>query len=619
MDENISIDDQFINVINQHIENNIDNENFSVEELARLAGLSRSMLHRKLKKVIGQSPSEYITAKRLNHAKILLENDVATVSEIAYRVGFSDPSYFNKVFKKHFNLSPGKIRDGQQVNRKWINFRTDIFGIKLIIPIIFFILIGGGAYYIFLYNKHHERSIAVLPLHNLTGNTENKYLVDGIHDALIGELGSIKSLRVISRTSTLRYRNSDLLLETIARELGVNTIVEGSVIDADDSLRVLIQLIDVFPEESHLLAKEYNNDMQNVLNIQSEAARDIVQNIRVKLSKEEENLLNRSRTVDSETYKDYLRGMFYFNQGTAESFEIGLQYMLEVIKRDPGDAFAYGALALAYALKGHGMITPIESFRSAEAAAERALKINPTMDEAYTALGLIYLYQHWDWTKAKVAFEHSLSHNPNNAIAHAHYAFYHFLYGNKEKALYHAETAVVLEPLSASYNSWLAIFYYYYQDYENTEKFSKKALELKEDIPYGNLALGWIYLKNKQFGKAIELHNQLPKYGDYYKLFLSYTYVKSGNRDKALAIWNDWEESAGDKWVNPFHRGMVAGMLGFDDKAFELLNIAIENKYYPSNYIQLFPSVEFIRNDPRYNILLQKLNLPYRTRLATKP
>ncbi len=624
-----SMGDQFLTIISQIIDDNIDNENFSVEDLAQKVGLSRSMLHRKLKKLTGKSASNHITEKRLEHAKNLLENDVATVSEIAFRVGFSDPSYFNKVFKKHFNISPGNVRKNLAVNLYQLSTeqKTEIlssakskayrFFVKAVFTVLIIIIAGGGVYYLFRVMRPSEKSVAVLPLHNLTGQPEIAYFVDGMHDALIGELGRIGSLRVISRTSTLRYRNSDMLLPDIANELGVNTIVEGSVISAGDSLRVLIQLIDVFPKERHILANEYYDDMHNVLKIQTTIVKDIAQKIRIKLSKDEEQLLAKPHTIDPETYKAYLRGMYCLNQGTEESFEKGINYLVKAIERDPGDPLAYAGLALGYAIKGHGMIVPEESFRSATAAANIALKIDPTLDEAYTALALLYLYQSWDWPMAHEAFENAIAKNPNNEIAHAHYAYYYVLFGDMEKSIYHAQKSVEINPFSASYHSWLAWLYYYNEEYGKAEFSARKSLELKDNISYGNLVLGWTYLQKKQYQQAIKLHEKLPKNDDYYKMLLACTYVQTGKRDKALAMWNEMEEYSEKNWVNPFYSGMLAGILGFNDKAFELLNEACDNKYYPTLYIDIFPGAEFIRSDPRYNMLLQKLNLPYNSTLLT--
>ena len=623
MDNQPSREDQFLTIIDQIIDDNIDNEKFSVEDLAQKAGLSRSTLHRKLKKLTGQSAIDRIIETRLKQAKGLLEHDVATVSEIAYRVGFNDPSYFNKVFKKHFHISPGNVRRNLAVDQNNLSTNQDpeIFrssnskAHRLIVKagaILFaIILAGGGVYYLFRGLSPSEISIAVLPFHNLTGQPDNAYFADGMHDALIGELGKIGSLRVISRTSTLRYSDRDMLLQDIAKELGVNTIVEGSVISIGDSLRILVQLIDVFPKERHLLANEYYDAMHNVLKIQTTAAKDIAQRIRIQLSNEEEQLLAKMRTVDPETYKDYLRGMYYLNQGTTGSIQTGVDYLVKAIERDPGDPFAYAGFALAKAIQGHGMIAPVESFRSAAAAADKALRIDQTNDEAHTALALLYLYQYWDWPKAQEAFEMAISNNPNNAIAHAHYAWYHVLMGDLKKSIFHAKKAVDIEPLSASYQSWLAWLYYDNQAYDQAEFWAKESLKLSDNNPFGNMVLGWTYVKNKQFSEAIKTHEKLPDNTPRWKWFRCRTYTLAGEREKALSIWNDLEESSEKQWVNPFYRGMIAGILGFSDRAFELLNEACDKKYFPMIYIDVFPGAEFIKNDPRYNALLLRMDLPF--------
>ena len=613
MENQPSREDQFLTIIDQIIDDNIDNENFSVEDLAGKAGLSRSMLHRKLKKLTGKSASDRITETRLKHAKNLLENDVATVSEIAYRVGFNDPSYFNRVFKKHFNVSPGDVRRIVAVDPEILSpARSKGYKLSVRITVILLIIIvtGGGVYYIFKGLRPSEVSIAVLPFHNLTGQSENDYFVDGMHDALIGELGLIGSVRVISRTSTLPYRNNDMLLPDIARELGVNTIVEASVMAIGDSIKFLIQLIDVFPKERHLLKNEYYDAMHNVVKIQTTAVVDIAQKIRIRLSEDEEQLLEKSRTVNPETYQAYLKGMYYINQGTRESIETGLDYLAKAIERDPSDPYAYAGFALGKAIQGHGMIASQESFRSARAAAEKALIIEPTNDEAHTALALLYLYQYWDWPKAQEAFEKAISNNPNNVIAHAHYAWYHVLQGDMNKSIFHAKKAVDLDPLSASYQSWLAWLYYDNEDYDQAEFWARSSLELSDNIPWGNMVLGWTYLKNRQFGEALETHEKLPNKTPRWKWFRCRTYVLAGEREKAISIWNELEELSENQWVNPFYLGMIAGILGYSDRAFELINEAYDNKYFPLIYIDVFPTVEFIRNDPRYNTLLQKMNLP---------
>jgi AraC-like DNA-binding protein/TolB-like protein/Tfp pilus assembly protein PilF len=622
LDNLSSTDKQFITLIARIIDENLNEESYSVEALARDAGLSRSMLHRKLKSLTGMSAGDFITEIRLRKAKTLLESDAATISEIAYKVGFADPSYFTKVFKKRYNMLPGDIRKniiagtykpkkeealpglGEVRTRKTRTLQYTIIAFLLVTISI------TGIYYIFGIDKPVDRSIAVLPLQNLTGDPENAFLIDGMQDALIGELGRIESLRVISRTSTLRYRNTDKLMNTIGKELGVNTIVEGSVMEASDSMKLLVQVIDVGSKEGHLMVGEYQEDIKDVLSMQKSAVKDIARKIGVKLSDKVEQRLEKTRTVNPETYKLYLKGMYYINHGSPESFEEGIRYMLKAIDTDPGDPLAYAGLALGYAIKGHGMVAPESSFRSAYAAAEKALQIDPTLDEAYTALALINSYYKWDWSKISEDFEKALAHNPNNSVAHAHFAYINALLNNKEKAYYHAEMAIELEPYSAAYFTYYAWTLYYYGNFKEAEKYARKALELEEDIPYGNLVLGWTYIKKKQFNKALELHKKLPDYADYSKMLIGYTYIQAGKKEQAMELLARMETDAGEKFVNPVFRGLLAGMLGDKDRAFELLNEACDQKMYPIIFIKLYPGIEYIKDDPRYAELLQKMNLP---------
>jgi TolB-like protein/AraC-like DNA-binding protein len=629
MENQPSMSDQFLNLINRIIEENLDNEHFSVDDLARKAGLSRSMLHRKLIKLTGKSASDFITEKRLIRAKELLENDVATASEIAYRVGFSSPSYFNKVFKQHFDISPGDVRKGARIDPKLFSklvkpenevlarIKKQKLRNRILVILLIAIIFTGGLLYFIKSFKPKEKSVAVLPLQNLTGQPENEYFVDGMQEALIGELGQIASLRVISRTSTLRYRDSNMLLKDIASELGVNTIVEGAVQCAGDSLCYSIQLIDVFPKERHILANEYYDGMHNVLTIQSSVVKDIAQKINVKLTKSEEQRLAKSRTVDPETYKAYLRGMYYLHQGTEEAFEKGINYLQEAIDKDPGDPFAYAALALGYAVMGHGQITPQEAFLRATSAANKAIKLDPNIDEAYTALALLYLYDAWDWQAAKEAFENAIAKNPSNAIAHAHFAWYYILFGDMERSIYHAKQAVMIEPFLPSYNAWLSLLYYHNKDYAEAEYWAKKALALNENSAYGKTTLAWVSLHKKQYQQAIEYCEELPDYDYYWKMMRGYIYVKAGQREKALEYYNEMLEYSKDHWINKGEMGMMAASVGFTDKAFELLNGAIEQKLYPLNYINFYPMTEDIRTDRRYDELLKKMNLPYRSQLIT--
>ncbi|GET34780.1 hypothetical protein PbJCM13498_36430 [Prolixibacter bellariivorans] len=621
MDRQTTNSQTFVQKLTEIIETNLKNEQFGVSELAREMGMSRSNLYTKIKRITKKSVSRFISEVRLKKAMELLKQTSLTVSEVSYEVGFGSPTYFSKCFHDHYGVSPGEVnKDNESYSESEPTPQHDIDILKrrnktklifaattvIILVIISFMVVKPLSFR----ERNEEKSIAVLPLKNLTGETENDYLVDGIHDALIGELGRIESLRVISRTSTLRYRDSNMLLKDIANELGVNTIMEGSIIGAGDSLRMLIQLIDVFPKERHILSNEYHDGISNILTLQSEVVKDIAKKTDLKLSKKEEQQLNRARTINPETYKAYLRGMYYVNQGTKESFEKGIGYLNEAIKKDPGDPLAYAGLALGYATKGHGQLESEESFRRAMSAANKAIKLDPTIDEAYTALALLYLYDLWDWAKAKETFEGALANNPNNAIANAHFAWYYALFGDFEESVRYAKRAVMIEPLSASYNAWLAMLYIHIEEYNLAENYARKALSIKEDTPYGYFVLGEICIIKGQYQQAIEYQEKLPKKGTYYKVMRGYAYVKAGQREKALELWNEIEDYAKNHRVNCCYRGMMAAYLGFTDKAFELLNEAIDRKDYPVIYINTYVFTESIRNDPRFDKLLVRLNLP---------
>jgi TolB-like protein/Tfp pilus assembly protein PilF len=477
----------------------------------------------------------------------------------------------------------------------------------LIIFLIIFIPVAGTYFYL-KYSRPDEKSVAVLPLENFTGNPENAFIVDGMHDGLISGLGRLESLRVISRKSTLRYRDSNELMKTIARDLGVNILIEGSVMESEDSLKLMIQVIKVFPKEGHLWVGEYRDDISNALKIQRLAVRDIARNMGIRISDEDEMFFAQTRKMDDESYRYYLLGMYYMQQGGPESFKRGIAFLQEAIEMDRGEPLAYAGLAIGYAIQGHGMVMPEGSFKKAAEAAEIAIRIDPTLDDAYTAHAMINSYQYWDWPKAKKDFEKALANNPNNSVAHVHYSFYYFLFNEKKKALYHAHLGAELEPYSAAYQAALAWYYYYYGDYEQAELFARNALELQKDIPYGNLVLGWTLVEKGKFQEAIELHEKLPVYEDYYKMLIGYTYLRGGQREKADTLLAEMENS--DKEINPFYRGMLAAFLGYNDRAFELFNEACDNKIWPITYLKVFPGIEHLEDDPRYAALMEKMNLP---------
>ena len=334
------------------------------------------------------------------------------------------------------------------------------------------------------------------------------YFVNGMHDALIGELGQVSALRVISRTSTLRYPKSEMLLQDIARELGVDVIVEGSVYGTGDSIRIQLQMIEAFPKERHIWAKEYHSDIQHALAMHSSVVRDISREIRVTLTPDEEKRLIKTRTVKPETYRAYLMGMHHLNQFTPESVEKGMAYLHDAVRNDPGDPLLWAALAMGYDTQGHSQSPAPDAYSKAKAAAARALALDETLADTHLALALIALYQDWDWEVAGREFDRALEINPNLADAHSHYAWYKFLFGQMEEGLMHAKKATELDPFSSLHTSYLASEYWWTDQYEKGLLEVDKSLRLMPDYGFALFVKGGIYSSKKMHDEAIEIRSK---------------------------------------------------------------------------------------------------------------
>lgn len=609
-DQDQTMDQAFLDNLKKKVLENLNNEQFSVEELSNEVGMSRSYLHRKLKLLKGKSVSQYIREIRLEEARELLNKDVATISEIAYRVGFNSPSYFNKSFQNFYGFPPGEFKKGNGTPLDLTETtapEVKSFSRKRLRLMLSATLIIGVAVVIYFMTvtEKREPSIAVLPLDNLTGQSDNDYFVDGLGEALISNLGQVSDLRVISRSSSWNYKNTDALLPQIADELGVNTIVEGSVLGVGDTIRLLIQVIEVFPRERQIWAHEYSGSVENILSTYRNVVTDIAKKIDIQIAEGNDQ----ERLVNPETYRAYLRGMHEMRKGTEASFQKGLDYLHKAIENDPGDPLAYAGLAIGYGYMGHGLSNE-EAFNRATTAGRKAVRLDPKLDEANSAMASLYLYDVWDWEKARELFEAALAANPNNAHAHADYAWYHGLFYDKDRAIYHAEKAAILDPLSPTWHSWLSLLYFHFGETDKAEKAALQALALNENNPYGLVTLGWVYLARGQIEKAIATHERLPLKGSYWRTYLCETYMKTGHQEKAERLLEEMEEAAQETTINIVHRGIMAAYVGQYDKAFNYFNQGIPEKIYPLSYLDFYIKDEAARKDPRFSELLAKMNLP---------
>lgn len=615
-----SMDQAFLQKLREVVEDNLENEDFGVRELAREAGLSRSQMHRKLKKLTGQSGSRFIREIRLQHAMELLQKNAATASEIAYRVGFSSPTYFSTCFHDYYGFPPGEAADKSSKEIEKARKNNDISSTKALVrrpkqlsylALAFVVVLLLIASYFYLYQEQKpgpasQNSIAVLPLDNLTGETDQTFFVQGLHDALIGELGKLSNLRVISRTSTLPFKSPESSLQEIATQLEVNNIVEGSVYSVGDSIRIQLQLIGIQPEEHHRWAQSYNGTISNVLNILNDVSREIANEIQLTITPEEQNRLNKSVTINRETYRAYLKGMFYLNKTNLSDVEKGLRILHEAVEKNPTDPMAYAGLAQGYINLGHGPTPSQDAFQKARAAAKTAIKLDSTNAEAYSALGSYKLYYERDWRGAEKAFKSANKLNPNLPWNHYHYAWLLYLAGRENEAISEHKLAHELDPLNPYINGWLAWLYAHYKQYELAKQEAESTFTLDKGHPLGHLALALSYIQRKQFKKAIPELKKAAAVSAVRRGALGHGLALAGQKGEARNLLDELKNEELTSFKALQIASIYAG-LGNNDEAFKWLSYKPPHGVAP--WVHRMIRFDSLRSDPRYQQLLARFKL----------
>ena len=341
------------------------------------------------------------------------------------------------------------------------------------------------------------RSIAVLPLENLSGDPSQEYFADGMTDELITDLAKVGALRVISRTSVMRYKGTKKSLPEIARELNVDGIVEGSVLRSGNRVRITAQLLHA-PTDRHLWAETYERDLGNVLKLQSEVAQTIAQQVRVQLTPQQQARLRSSPAVNPEAYEAYLRGRYFLsNQFTmAEPLNKAKSYFEESIRKDPGFALAYSGLADSYvylAFSGQGGLSPDHAYKSAKAALNKALELDDSIGEAYDTLGLLSWRFEWNWEAAERNFNRAIALAPSYSCAHEDRAVYLSFLGQRAEALAEIATSNELDPGPSSAMTESAA-QYQMRNYEALLDASRRgvAANPNEWTEHYNLAVGYV-------------------------------------------------------------------------------------------------------------------------------
>ena len=456
------------------------------------------------------------------------------------------------------------------------------------------------------------RSLAVLPLENLSGDASQDYFSDGMTDELITELGQINELRVISRTSVMTYKGAHKPLRQIAQDLNVDSVVEGTVVRSGNRVRITAQLI-LAAADKHLWAQSYEGDLGDTLSLQKQVARSIAEQIRIKLTPHELAVLKNVTRVNPDAYEAYLKGRYFWNKRTAEGLKQANDYFTLAIKNDPNYAQAYVGLADSLALLGdweYGVLAPKEAYPTAKAAAIKAIELDSSLGEAHISLAFCLDDFDWDWESAGRAFKRGLELNPGYATGHQWYAWHLTAMGRNDEAVAELRKAETLDPLSLIIGADLAEEFLIAHRYDEAIKQSRKTMAMDPFFAVAHYELGQAFVQKHMYKEAItELEKaiELSAGSTTYTSTLAYVYAVSGMRSDAVKILNDLKNQSHHSFSRATEIALVYVGLDEKDQAMSWLEKAYMERFNPG--ILLRPAFDPVRSDPRFQNLLHLIGL----------
>jgi TolB-like protein/Tfp pilus assembly protein PilF len=450
------------------------------------------------------------------------------------------------------------------------------------------------------------RSIAVLPLVNLSGDAKQDYFADGMTEELIAELGQVSSLRVISRTSVMTYKGTNKTIPVIARELHVDGILEGSIEREGNKVRVIVQLIDSRTDE-HIWAHSYERDMTSAMELQGEVARAITDQIRVELTPQQHARLTRARHTEPAALELYLQGMQRLNSGDPRS---AAQFFRSAVEKDPDYAAAHAAMAAAYGWMGEaGWISYAEAFAQQKAAAQKAIELEDSRPEPHLELGFAAMNQDWDWGTQNKEFRRALELNPNSAAVHWAYADYLSRVRLPEDAVAEANRALQLDPVSSRSYMRLSFVYYYARQYDDALAQMERAIALHPDPLEVAYPLSVIHVEKRQFDKAIQEFQKLGE-APHALGHLGNAYARRGLKAEAHAVVPKLKDHVDRTGIGRYEIALVYAGLQENDKAFEWLESAFQVRDKGLTYIKVDPCLDPLRSDVRFAPLVQRVGIP---------
>jgi len=462
----------------------------------------------------------------------------------------------------------------------------------------------------------NAKSIAVLPFENLSHDPDNAYFADGIQEEILTRLSKIADLKVISRTSTQRYKGTPTNLLEIAKQLGVAHILEGTVQKAADQVRVNVQLINA-QADSHLWAEKFDRNLADIFAVESEIATKIADTLQAKLTGSEKQAIAARPTENSEAHQLYLKGRYFLSRRTEEGLKKSVEFFNQAIDKDSGYALAYSGLAdsnmyllkLAF-LRG---LSRKESYERAKAAATKALELDDNLAEAHTSLALVKMEYEWEWASSEGEFKRAIQLNPGFAEAHHQYSHYLTAMGRSSESLAESLRALELDPLSLVLNGHLAWHYLYARQYDQAIQQCQKTAELDRNYPETADFRGLAYEQKGMYREAIaELQMAVNLSGNspHIKAELGHAYAIAGETTPALDILDELKRESTETHISSYDIAVIYIGLGRKDQALEALENAYQERSEWLRYVKVDPRLDPLRGDPRFEKLANQVLPP---------
>ena len=452
-----------------------------------------------------------------------------------------------------------------------------------------------------------DKTIAILPFDNLSGSSENAYFADGIKDEILTRLSKVAALKVVSRTSTQKFKHAPDNLRGIAQQLGVRNILEGSVQKSGETVRVTVQLINA-QSDTHLWAETYDRRVTDIFQVESEVAERIASALAATLSDPEKLALKAKPTTNVEAHEAYLKGRYFWNKRTGEGFEKAGEYFRQAIAIDPNYAQAYAGLGDVYQFTAYDAVSRTPLYAKAREAARKALTLDEMLAEPHASLGLLAMNFDWDWATAEKEFRRAIELNPNYPTAHHWYAEFLAAVGRFDESLAQIHRARELDPLSLVINADMGKLLYYSRRYDDALKQLEETVKMDAGFPQAHIWLGSLYSTIGRYGDAIAAFQKVRE-NSWALGWLAYVYGISGQRNEAEKILAELERIAAEGPIDPHIMLCVYLGLGDKDKAFAALEQEYEVRSLGMTSLKVNPWYDGLRSDPRFTDLLGRMNL----------